>query len=145
MSSLLFRTSFFDWFFWFWCFFSVFWFLLGNRSNFFFFFIWNSWISNNNVIRNWDFATESAWGIIWQHNLDFNSHNTLFKEYVSNSLVDIIFHGFTSTNHISLFKFHCFSSLLFQFSGNNDFASFSTIKHNRFNNRVGSKSYWDIV
>jgi len=122
----------------------LFWFLLSYTSDFFFIIV-ILWISDLYIIRDWCFYSKSAVWVEWQHDFDFNTHNTLFEEYVSNSLINVDIFWFSGTNHISLFKFHGFGSLLFQFSRNNDFTSFSSIEHYAFNNRVGSKSYWDIV
>jgi len=112
----------------------------GSLSDFSFFMFLR--ISDNNGIGDVVVGSNFSFRVIRQHNFDFNSHNTLFEEDVSDGNINEISFRLTGRDHISLFEFHGFSSLLFKFSRNNDFTSFSSgsVFHNSFNDGVSGKS-----
>lgn len=81
--------------------------------NFYFFLFIILWRFNGNCIWKWMCNTTEFTGFLeWFHYFNFNTHNTLFKEYMSDCNIKEIDSRLTSTNHKSLFKFHSFCSLL---------------------------------
>lgn len=66
-------------------------------------------------------------GVIFLHDLDLDSHHSLFEHNVSHTDVQVVSLGISRRNHISLFEFHGFGSLLGKLSGDDDLASLSLL------------------
>jgi len=73
-------------------------------------------------------------------NLHFNTDNTLSKENVSNSGVNVVFDWVTGVDHHTVNEFHTFSSLSSDFTGNDDFATSGALFHDESEDTVGGSS-----
>lgn len=82
---------------------------------------------------------------VGKHNLNLDSHDSLLEENVSDGDIDVVVLGLTSADHVSLLEFHGLGSLLLELTGDNDFATLSTILDNGLNNVVSSQSKRDVL
>jgi len=117
---------------------------LGGGSNFFFRLDLN--FVELNDIREKNRTSVLSCNIIGQHNFDFNSHDSLFEENVSDSFIDVIVSWLTSVDHITLLKFHGFSSLLLEFSGDDDCATTGlSLVDDATDNGIGGHPDWNLT
>jgi len=106
-------------------------------------------LGESNYIGDIFGGTNFSSGIVGEHNFHFDSYHTLFKEYMSGGGIYEIYFRLSGMEQITLSEFHGFSSLLFQFSGNDNFTSFSlsssfVVFHNLFDDGVSGKSNGDL-
>ena len=57
-------------------------------------------------------TTEFSSWVIWFHDLNFNTHDTLLEENMSDTNVNEVSNWLTSTDHVTGFEFHGLGSLL---------------------------------
>lgn len=104
------------------------------------FFFNNFGVVDGDLIGKDDFATILSSGIVGHHDLDFNSNNSLLEENMSNSYVNVIVSRLSSVDHVSGLELHGLSSLLLEFSGNDDLASSGSFVDNSSDDGVGGHS-----
>jgi hypothetical protein len=90
----------------------------------------NLGVIDDDDIGHGDGATLLSCGVIGQHDLDLDSHDSLLEEHMSNSRVDIIVLGLTSGDHVTLFELHALSSLLSELSRDDHFTTFTSFHDN---------------
>merc|ERR1711879_408976 len=107
--------------------------LLGCFFNFLFswagFFFW---LQDGNNIWVLDLWSVQSTFVVRFENLDFDSQNTLSEEDVSDGGIDVskTFGWETGVDHHTVGEFHTFGSLSSDFTGDDDFATSSTLFHN---------------
>merc|ERR1712121_103693 len=75
-----------------------------------------------------------------QHNLHFDTQNTLTQEDVSDGGVDVLFGGIATVNHESVDEFHRLRSLTAKLARDNHFASLGTGFHDESEDSVAGAS-----
>ena len=71
--------------------------------------------------------TDLSSGVVGEHNLDFESDDTLSEHDVSDGGVDVLGDGVTGVDHESVGELHGLRSLASQFAGDDDFATLKLI------------------
>ena len=79
--------------------------LVDNGGSDFFFFL-DLGLVDGDFIGEEDGASVLSGGVIEKHDLDKNTHNSLFEEHVSHGGVNVVHSGLSGVHHISLLKFH---------------------------------------
>lgn len=97
--------------------------------------VWQ-WVSDTSVSSSW---------VVWKHNLDFNTHNTLLEEDVPDSDVNEVLLWLTSTDHETILELHGLGSLLSEFTRDDDLASKGLVLHHSSDDGLGSKSDGDLL
>lgn len=118
--------------------------LLGFTSNFVVFFL-NLGVLDVDDIRKEGLDASSAGGVVWQHDLDLDTHDTLLEGNVSDSNVDIVESGLARADHVSGFVFHCLGSLLSQFTRNDDLATSGAFLGDALDDGVSGHSDGDAL
>ena len=103
-------------------------------------------VVDSDVIWDWVGWSVGTGGVVWEHDLDLASHDSLLEEDVSGGDIQVVQLGLSSADHISLFEFHGLGSLLSHLSGDDDFASSSTtsILHDSLDDGLSGHSDWDV-
>merc|ERR1712066_940836 len=109
----------------------------NNGLNVWLFFLWFSDFDN---IRVRCFRSDFASWIVWQHNFNFKTDDTLSKKHVTNGGIDILSDGVTGMDHETVREFHGFCSLSSQFTRNDDFTALSSGFHDESKNTISSTS-----
>jgi len=116
----------------------------GGSSDFGFFIIFLG-VSDIDVIGEDGLNTSLTGGVLGKHDLDLNTHNTLLEGDVSDGNIQEIELGLTGTDHVSLLELHALSSLLSQFTGDDNFTTSSTFLNDVSDDRDGSHSDGDTL
>lgn len=104
------------------------------------------WVVDGDVVWDWVRWSVGTCGVVWEHDLDLASHDSLFEEDVSGGNIQVVQLGLSGTDHISLLEFHGLSSLLSHLSGDDDLTSTSTtsILHDSLDDGLSGHSDWDV-
>ncbi len=96
---------------------------------------------DSNNIRQRLLDTILASRIMWHHDVDTNSKDSLTHENVAGSRDDVFYNRVTSLDHVSLLELHGLGSLSSQLSRDDDFASLGTSSHDDTDDSIGSTSH----
>lgn len=104
------------------------------------------WVVDGDGIGDWVRWSVGTSGVVWEHDLDLASHNSLFEEDVSGGDIQVVQLGLSGADHISLLEFHGLGSLLSHLSGDDDFTSTSTtsVLHDGLDDGLSGHSDWDV-
>ena len=97
--------------------------MLSDLGDVFIRFVVNLRVIDDDIVRHRNGYSLFACGVIGQHDLDLDSHDSLLEEHMPDSLVDIVILGLASGDHVALLELHALGSLLPQLAGNDHFTT----------------------
>ena len=106
----------------------------------------NLWHLDGNLIRKWFGDSLSSTDVSWQHNLDLDTHDSLWEIDVSDSMVDVVVLWLTSGDEVTLFVLLDLGSLLSELTGDDDLATSDFLDlHDVSDDEHGSRSGWGLL
>lgn len=96
------------------------------------------WFDNDDRVRQWLGETSSSFWVVWSHDLNLQTQDTLLEKNVSDSVVDEISDRLTRVNHESIGELHSLGSGSSKLTRNNDLATLSARFHDESDNTVTS-------
>ena len=81
------------------------------------------WLSDLNNIWVWSLWSDLSSWIVWQHDFDLETDNTLSEEDVTDSGVNVFGDWVTGVDHKTVSELHGLSSLTSKFTRDDDFAT----------------------
>jgi hypothetical protein len=106
----------------------------------------NLWHLDGNLIRKWFGDSLSSTDVSWQHNLDLDTHDSLWEIDVSDSMVDVVVLWLTSGDEVTLFVLLDLGSLLSELTGDDDLATSDFLDlHDVSDDEHGSGSDWGLL
>ena len=81
------------------------------------------WLSDLNNIWVWSLWSDLSSWIVWQHDFDLETDNTLSEEDVTDGGVDVFGDWVTGVDHKTVSELHGLSSLTSKFTRDDDFAT----------------------
>ena len=81
------------------------------------------WLSDLNNIWVWSLWSDLSSWIVWQHDFDLETDNTLSEEDVTDSSVNVFGDWVTGVDHKTVSELHGLSSLTSKFTRDDDFAT----------------------
>jgi len=98
-------------------------------------------LGDSDVVGEGALGTDLAGGIPREHDLNLQAENTLAKENVADSVVNVVLGGLTGVNHESVNELHALSAGGTELAGHNDLATLGTSLHDEAEDTVASSFF----
>ena len=93
-------------------------------------------LGNSDVVGEGALGTDLAGGIPREHDLNLQTKDTLAKEDVADSVVNVVLGGLTRVNQVAVRKLHCLSAGGTELAGHDDLTTLGSSLHDEAENTI---------
>lgn len=93
-------------------------------------------LDDGDVVGKWALWSDLSSGVMWEHDFDLDTQNTLTQQNVTSGCVDVVVARITRVDHQAIDELHRLGALTTELSRHDNFASLSARLHDETENAI---------